>query len=296
MEEQPPINNRARHYFSKDSPEMKNIFDVTRRGLDFNRDYTMMNPGKLTKYIKQHPGYKWTTEDLDGDGENDTVLYNSYGEPVYFNGLHIGPNRKTRTMYNYHNATFNSEQPDANMRMINGKKNENYVSFTKWKQSLPQRPDKEIFKPIIKEMYDYCIKNLQLNNLNEEQKKEVKLKVMRACPYTAFYAFIVKYCIKLIYANGNVKLLEDKKFLKQVNEKLKILPRSDEIKQGFNEYFNKFILPIIKQDWFNDWFHGYITKNDDEKQQVTNKFISSIIQAFNNNPNALKSIKILLNI
>ena len=145
-------------------------------------------------------------------------------------------------------------------------------------------------------MYNKCIENLYLNKLSEEQKKEVKLKVMRGCPYTAFYAFIVKYCIKLIYANGNVKLLEDKKFLKQVNEKLKTLPRSNEIKQGFNEYFNKFIWPIIKQDWFNDWFHGYINKNDDEKQQVINKFITSIKEAFNKNPNALKSIKILLNI
>ena len=297
MEEQPPINNRARHYFSKDSPEMKNIFDVTRRGLDFNRDYTMMNPGKLTKYVNKHPGYRWTTnEDLDGDGENDTVLYNSYGEPVYFNGLHIGPNRKTRNMFKYHNETFNPEQPYGNMRMINGKKNENYVSFTKWKQSLPQRPDKEIFKPIIKEMYDYCIKNLQLNNLNEEQKKEVKLKVMRACPYTAFYAFIVKYCIKLIYANGNVKLLEDKKFLKQVNEKLKTLPRSDELKQAFTDYFSKFVWPIVGKEWIALWFHGYITKNDDEKQQATNKFITSLKNAFNNNPNALTNIKRLLNI
>ena len=131
MEEQVPINSRARHYFSKDSPEMKNIFDVTRRGLDFNRDYTMMNPGKLTKYVDKHPNYSWrNNEDLDGDGENDTVLYNSYGEPVYFNGLHIGPNRKTRNMFKYHNETFNPEQPYANMRMIDGKKNENYVSFT----------------------------------------------------------------------------------------------------------------------------------------------------------------------
>ena len=296
MEEQPPINNRARHYFSKDYPEMKNIFDVTRRGLDFNRDYTMMNPGKLTKYVKQHPGYKWTTEDLDGDGENDTVLYNSYGEPVYFNGLHIGPNRKTRTMFKYHNDTFNSEQPDANMRMINGKKNENYVSFTKWKQSLPQRPDKEIFKPIIKERYDYYIENLQLNNLNEEQKKEAKLQVMRACPYTAFYAFIVKYFIKLIYANGNVKLLEDKKFLKQVNEKLKILPRSDELKQAFTKYFNEFIWPNVGNEWVASWFNGYLNKNDKEKQQATQQFVTSLIQAFNNNPNALTIIKRLLNI
>ena len=254
MEEQPPINNRARHYFGKDSQEMKNIFDVTRRGLYFNRDYTMTNPGKLTKYVAKHPNYSWSNnEDLDGDGENDTVLYNSYGEPVYFNGLHIGPNRKTRNMFKYHNETFNPEQPYANMRMIDGKKNENYVSFTNWKQSLPQRPDKEIFKPIIKEMfkpiikkiYNKCIENLYLNKLPEEEKKEVKLKVMRACPYTAFYAFIIKYCIKLIYANGDVKLLEDKKFLKQVNEKLKTLPRSDELKQGFNEYFSKFVWPNV---------------------------------------------------
>ena len=297
MEEQPPINNRARHYFAKDSPEMKNIFDVTRRGLDFNRDYTMMNPGKLTKYVNKHPGYRWTTnEDLDGDGENDTILYNSYGEPVYFNGLHIGPNRKTRTMYNYHNATFNSEQPDANMRMIDGKKNENYVSFTNWKQSLPQRPDKEIFKPIIKEMYNSCIENLYLINLNEEQKKEVKLQVMRACPYTAFYAFIVKYCIKLIYANGNVKLLENKKFLKQVNERLKILPRTDELKQAFTQYFNEFIWPNVGNAWVASWFNGYLNKNDEEKQQATQMFVTSLMQAFNKNPNALTNIKRLLNI
>ena len=297
MEEQPPINNRARHYFSKDSPEMKNIFDVTRRGLDFNRDYTMMNPGKLTKYVNKHPGYRWSTnEDLDGDGENDTVLYNSYGEPVYFNGLHIGPNRKTRTMYNYHNATFNPDQPYANMRMIDGKKNKNYVSFTNWKQSLPQRPDKEIFKPIIKERYNYYIENLYLNKLPEEQKKEDKLQVMRACPYTAFYAFIVKYCIKLIYANGNVKLLEDKKFLKQVNERLKILPRSDELKQAFTQYFNEFIWPNVGNAWVSSWFNGYLTKNVEEKQQATQMFVTSLIQAFNKNPNASTNIKRLLNI
>ena len=41
-----------RHYYSKDSPEMKNIFAVTGKGLDFNRDYTMMNPGKLTKFVQ----------------------------------------------------------------------------------------------------------------------------------------------------------------------------------------------------------------------------------------------------
>ena len=297
MEEQPPINNRARHYFSKDSPEMKNIFDVTRRRLDFNRDYTMMNPGKLSKYVTKHPGYSWNmNEDLDGDGENDIVLYNSYGEPVYFNGLHIGPNRKTRTMYNYHNATFNSEQPDANMRMINGKKNENYVSFTNWKQSLPQRPDKEIFKPIIKEMYNKCIENLYLNKLSEEEKKETKLQVMRACPYTAFYAFIVKYCIKLIYANGNVKLLENKKFLKQVNERLKILPRTDELKQAFTQYFNEFIWPNVGNAWIASWFNGYLNKNDEEKQQATQQFVTSLMQAVNNNPNASTNIKRLLNI
>ena len=99
-----------------------------------------------------------------------------------------------------------------------------------------------------------------------------------------------------IFLTEMVKLLEDKKFLKQVNEKLKTLPRSDELKQGFNKYFNKFIWPIIKQEWFNDWFHGYINNNNNEKQQVINKFISSIIQTFNNNPNALTNIKRLLNI
>ena len=297
MEEQPPINNRARHYFSKDSPEMKNIFDVTRRGLDFNRDYTMMNPGKLTKYVNKHPGYSWNmNEDLDGDNENDIVLYNSYGEPVYFNGLHIGPNRKTRTMYNYYNATFKPEQPYTNMRMIDGKKNENYVSFTNIKQSLPQRPDKEIFKPIIKEIYDNCIENLYLNQASETEKKEVKLNVMRACPYTAFYAFIVKYCIKLIYANGNVNLLEDKNFLKQVNEKLKTLPRTDEIKQAFTQYFKEFVWPNVGNAWVANWFHGYLNKNVDEKQQATQQFVNSLIQEFKNNPNELANIKRLLRI
>ena len=147
-------------------------------------------------------------------------------------------------------------------------------------------------------MYNKCIENLYLksNNLSEEQKKEVKLQVMRACPYTAFYAFIIKYCIKLIYANGNVKLLENKKFLKQVNEKLKILPRSDELKQAFTNYFNKFIWPIIGNEWIALWFHGYITKNNEEKQQATNKFITSLKNAFNNNPNASTNIKRLLNI
>ena len=84
-----------RHYYSKDSPEMKNIFAVTGKGLDFNRDYAMMNPGKLTKFVQKHPGYSWKgDEDLDGDQKKDIVLYNSYGEPVYFNGLHIGRNIK----------------------------------------------------------------------------------------------------------------------------------------------------------------------------------------------------------
>ena len=147
-------------------------------------------------------------------------------------------------------------------------------------------------------MYNKCIENLYLksNNLSEEQKKEVKLQVMRACPYTAFYAFIVKYCIKLIYADGDNKLLEDKKFLKQVNEKLKILPRSDELKQAFIDYFNKFVWPIVGNDWIAIWFNGYINKNNDEKQQATNEFISLIKEAFNKNPDALINIKRLLNI
>ena len=119
---------------------------------------------------------------------------------------------------------------------------------------------------------------------------------MRACPYTAFYAFIVRYCIKLIYANGNVKLLEDKKFLKQVNEKLKTLPRSDELKQAFTDYFNNFIWPIVGNDWIAFWFNGYINKNNNEKQQAAHKFISSLKEAFNKNPNALTNIKRLLNI
>ena len=119
---------------------------------------------------------------------------------------------------------------------------------------------------------------------------------MRACPYTAFYAFIVKYCIKLIYVNGNVKLLEDKKFLKQVNEKLKTLPRSDELKQAFTQYFNDFIWPNVGNAWVASWFNGYLNKNDEEKQQATQIFVTSLIQAFNKNPNALINIKRLLNI
>lgn len=287
-----------RHYYSKDSPEMKNIFAVTGKGLDFNRDYSMMNPGKLTKYTQKHPGYTWRAdEDLDGDQKKDIVLYNSYGEPVYFNGLHIGRNTKTRNMYDYYDSTFNPQQPFANMRTIDGKKNENYVSFSDWKEMKPQRPDKEIFKPIIKDFYDYCIENLyEKLASSEEEKKAIRLQAIRACPFTAFYALIIKYCIKFIYANGNIQLLEDKKFLKQVNDKLKTMPRSQELADAFTQYFNNFVWPNIGDAPVADWFNSYIKKNEQERQQACSQFAQNMSSALNSNPQALASIKSLLGI
>ena len=287
-----------RHYYSKDSPEMKNIFAVTSKGLDFNRDYTMMTPGKLTKFVQKHPGYSWKgDEDLDGDQKKDIVLYNSYGEPVYFNGLHIGRNTKTRNMYDYYNSTFNPQQPFANMRTIDGKKNENYISFTDWKEMKPQRPDKEMFKPVIKELYDYCIEHIyEVMGGTEEEKKSIRLQVMRACPFTAFYAFIVKYCIKFIYANGNIQLLEDKKFLKQVNDKLKTMPRSQELANAFTEYFNNFVWKNIGNETIVGWFDSYINKNEQERQQACSQIAQNMSAALSSNPQALASIKSLLGI
>ena len=48
-------------------------------------------------------------------------------------------------------------------------------------------------------MNDYFIENLYLKQTGtEEEKKQIKLQVMKTCLFTSFYIFIVKYCIKLI--------------------------------------------------------------------------------------------------
>ena len=81
---------------------------------------------------------------------------------------------------------------------------------------------------------------------------------MRACPFTAFYALIVKYCIKFIYANGNIQLLENKKFLKQVNDKLKTMSRSQKLADAFTQYFNNFVWPNIGDAPVADWFKYFL--------------------------------------
>ena len=146
-------------------------------------------------------------------------------------------------------------------------------------------------------MYDYCIEHIYEGAASsEEEKKSIRLQVMRACPFTAFYAFIVKYCIKFIYANGNIQLLEDKKFLKQVNDKLKTMPRSQELADAFTRYFNNFVLPIIGNAPVVGWFDSYVNKNEQERQQACSQIAKNMSAALGQNPQALTSIKNLLGI
>ena len=119
---------------------------------------------------------------------------------------------------------------------------------------------------------------------------------MRACPFTTFYAFIVKYCIKFIYANGNIQLLEDKKFLKQVNDKLNTMPRSQELADAFNQYFNNFVWKNIGNETIVGWFDSYVNKNEQERQQACSQIAQNMSAALGQNPQALASIKNLLGI
>ena len=79
----------------------------------------MMDLSKFNKYVENHPTFKWSGNyDLDSDRKNDIILYNQYGEQVWFNYLHIGNNTKIRQIYNYYDDTFNKQDPYYNFRRM----------------------------------------------------------------------------------------------------------------------------------------------------------------------------------
>ena len=72
-------------------PIDESIYGKNQRGYVISHSSQLENPLYLKDYVntKYHEGWTWRNDqDLDGDGKNDTVVYDAEGNPMVWNGYH----------------------------------------------------------------------------------------------------------------------------------------------------------------------------------------------------------------